>query len=342
MLLICSFINALAQDEGRTDIDSAEADKPQSPEQARRRPWYEGGGVDETTSEDTGDEDDVETPSDSDSSQDEDEQHRSSGYIRASRKQSPGKYKNSSLLRQAQSQSASISGQSVAHPIATTLADSTSSSSVDNEDEPHARSPPRSFLASINTSNLPPKSAEDVQEDLSASSSIHAIHRPIAARKRTLTGEPGEAAGQDMYIRQSGLGMSPTNKASDRPDLRLSTSEARRLHDGGAAWSRNNTGDDDDTQSKASTKSRSGTIDSVQRRNALAEKLGDVFGLDGTEDVIAGTLTFHSAAFLYHVDLHSCFPQSSHAGFSARSSCKASPLLQPATSASTLICRRKR
>lgn len=147
-----------------------------------------------------------------------------------------------------------------------------------------------------------PITADDAaqDEDNMASSSIHAIHRPIAARKRTLTGEPGEAVGRGgVYVQQRGgsrsragsLAMSPTDAGS----LTVSKEERDRLHDSGQAWSGEKNDGDEDGQAEADddgvdadTRSRSGSMKSVVRREKLAEKLGDIFGLDGTEEVVAG------------------------------------------------------
>jgi hypothetical protein len=140
--------------------------------------------------------------------------------------------------------------------------------------------------------------------------------------------------------------MSPIEPSSQRPDLRTSPSEARRLHDSGAAWSRDRKSeeDDDDGNSKRSNKSRSGTIDSVQRREALSDKLGDVFGLDGKEDVIAGESESGTGLLRFCLGniLILVTSQSFLVGCSDRSFCRALPLSRQAIFASTPTCRSER
>lgn len=89
-------------------------------------------------------------------------------------------------------------------------------------------------------------------------SSIFAIHRPIAARRRTETGEQGECVIQGAYASQAA-------QVSDAED------EAPGMGRAGP-----------------DTVARRASVDSEGRKGKLAEKLEDIFGLDGRESVVAG------------------------------------------------------
>ncbi|KAK4052047.1 Sterol 3-beta-glucosyltransferase [Microbotryomycetes sp. JL201] len=118
---------------------------------------------------------------------------------------------------------------------------------------------------------------EDDLVDQDASSSIHAIHRPIAARRRTLNGEPGEAAGPEgTYIKQ-GLSDQDDRAIRAEPESFLSEEEEQAKLDLGRKHIR-------------PMRERSETVvsrRSITRRAKLAEKLGDVFGIGSNEAVIA-------------------------------------------------------
>lgn len=104
--------------------------------------------------------------------------------------------------------------------------------------EPHSSEDegPPSFLSPLPTTAEP----EDTQD---MTSSIYAIHRPIAARRRTVTGEAGEFVKEGRYAAQR-----ERSETTDTTDSSKSTT----------------------------------------RRQKLAEKLEDVFGIDGGEEVLAG------------------------------------------------------
>ncbi|GAA6061722.1 hypothetical protein JCM10212_004954 [Sporobolomyces blumeae] len=129
------------------------------------------------------------------------------------------------------------------------------------------------------------------EEDLSKSS-ILAIHRPIAARRRTESGEPGEAQGTDgMYVSQTSEG-SIVEEGQGVAEETLDEATKRPLPP-----SRTQTG---------------GTEKSMSRRLALAEKLMDVFGLEEVEDVVAEfpCWLFRSVllqGYLYLTTGHVCF-----------------------------------
>lgn len=109
-------------------------------------------------------------------------------------------------------------------------------------------------------------------DDLSKSS-ILAIHRPIAARRRTESGEPGEAQGENgMYVSQTSEG-----KIADEGEVPDEADEIR-----------------EEARQRPLPPSRTSTAKtekSMGRRLKLAEKLMDVFGLEEVEDVVAGVFS---------------------------------------------------
>lgn len=119
-------------------------------------------------------------------------------------------------------------------------AESTSLSTSANEPHSSEDEGPPSFLSPLQPIAQPAKEESEGEDMMS---SIYAIHRPIAARRRTVTGEEGECVKEGRYA-------------------------AQRV--------------------------RSGTTDtmdsgkSASRRQKLAEKLEDVFGIEGGEEVLAG------------------------------------------------------
>ncbi|GAA5936941.1 sterol 3-beta-glucosyltransferase [Sporobolomyces koalae] len=130
-------------------------------------------------------------------------------------------------------------------------------------------------------------------EDLSKSS-ILAIHRPIAARRRTETGEPGEVQGPDgMYASQTTEGeIAEEGEVPNATDALLEEAKQRPL-----------------PPSRTETAK---TEKSLGRRLKLAEKLMDVFGLEEVEDVVAEfpCWLFRSVllqGYLYLTTGHVCF-----------------------------------
>lgn len=122
------------------------------------------------------------------------------------------------------------------------------------------------------------RSVTALPEDLSKSS-ILAIHRPIAARRRTESGEPGECQGENgMYASQTSEGkIADEGEVPEEADETLEEAKQRPL-----------------PPSRTSTAK---TEKSMGRRLKLAEKLMDVFGLEEVEDVVAGE-SLSSARFL--------------------------------------------
>lgn len=113
--------------------------------------------------------------------------------------------------------------------------------------------------------------------DLSKSS-ILAIHRPIAARRRTESGEPGEVLGEDgMYMSQTSEGrIAEEGQVPDENEETLEEAKKRPLPPSRTATAK--------------------TEKSMGRRLKLAEKLMDVFGLEEVEDVVAGESTCFSCS----------------------------------------------
>lgn len=178
---------------------------------------------------------------------------------------------------------------------------SSSNSSLSNIDPPSFLSPlPSSYF----TSSLPPplqplsslesptsptstRSTLEEQEQESEidiepepetlASSLYAIHRPIAARRRTITGERGEYIKEGMYTYQAFS--SPRLVTSALPTLAGSVEieeEEEVGREGFVGRDRSAT-----VASRASGKS-------LMRKRKLAEKLEDIFGLEGSEEVLAG------------------------------------------------------
>lgn len=107
--------------------------------------------------------------------------------------------------------------------------------SVISSDGNSSSEDPPSFLSPLPSkpSLAPPK------QDMA--SSLYAVHRPIAARRRTIKGEEGEVADQGVYVQRG------DERGEGRPDR-------------------------------------------TQRKERLAGKLADVFGLEGAEEVVDGAL----------------------------------------------------
>ena len=103
------------------------------------------------------------------------------------------------------------------------------------------------------------------------SSSIHAIYRPIAARRRTMTGEEGEHVQEGKYS-----------------SVARSVEMEQDIEEGVVADSLSASMASIATSSSSAGRRRAGTVNSVGRQAKLAEKLEDVFGLDGREEVVAG------------------------------------------------------
>ena len=103
------------------------------------------------------------------------------------------------------------------------------------------------------------------------SSSIHAIYRPIAARRRTVTGEEGEHVQEGKYS-----------------SVARSVELEQDLEEGVVVDAMSASLASIATSSSFVGRRRAGTVNSVGRQAKLAEKLEDVFGLDEREEVVAG------------------------------------------------------
>ncbi|GAA6009840.1 hypothetical protein JCM11491_000834 [Sporobolomyces phaffii] len=146
------------------------------------------------------------------------------------------------------------------------------------------------------TQGLPRLGSErsTVMPDDLSKSSILAIHRPIAARRRTESGEPGEVQGEDgMYMSQTSEGkIAEEGHVPEESDEILEEAKQRPL---------------------PPSRSATGKTDrSMGRRLKLAEKLMDVFGLEEVEDVVAEfpCWLFRSVllqGYLYLTTGHICF-----------------------------------
>lgn len=153
---------------------------------------------------------------------------------------------------------------------ATKASDVTDSSEREASDE----DPASSFLSPANARERRPTLTRGPgPEHHSMTSSIYAIHRPIAARRRTFTGEPGEAIKDGVYARQ-GEESEPIQEGhdDDEQDEHLSN-----LDLGGAL-----------IKTRSSRSSTIVSSRSVARKKLLADKLTDIFGLLDSEEVVAG------------------------------------------------------
>ncbi|GAA5918240.1 hypothetical protein JCM5296_005784 [Sporobolomyces johnsonii] len=144
----------------------------------------------------------------------------------------------------------------------------------------------------------PTQSLVAAEDDDLSKSSIIAIHRPIAARRRTETGEPGECQGSNgMYASQTSEG-----------EIKEEGSE---IGEGDAEGA----GVEKQEEKRPVPMGRTETVrteKSIARRLKLAEKLMDVFGLEEVEDVVAEfpCWLFRSVllqGYLYLTTGHICF-----------------------------------
>ncbi|SCV72662.1 BQ2448_4199 [Microbotryum intermedium] len=156
---------------------------------------------------------------------------------------------------------------------ATRVSDTTASS----EHEPSDEDPTSSFLSPASArERRPTLTLGPGTEHQSMSSSIFAIHRPIAARRRTFTGEPGEAIKDGVYARQ-GEESEPIKEGSGDDEYHEHPSN---LDLGGAL-----------IKTRTSRSSTVVSSKSVVRKKQLADKLTDIFGLLDSEEVVAGERT---------------------------------------------------
>jgi hypothetical protein len=136
-------------------------------------------------------------------------------------------------------------------------AQTTAPEDSDNDDPPSFLSPPASAVS------LPVPDVRPLEGKETMSSSIYAIHRPIAARRRTYTGELGEYVKEGAYATASTIreGVIQPVENVVEPDGMVGRKRA----------------------------GTSATVRSLGRKKKLAGKLMDIFGLKGEEEVVAGS-----------------------------------------------------
>ncbi|SCZ92669.1 BZ3500_MvSof-1268-A1-R1_Chr5-2g08087 [Microbotryum saponariae] len=177
----------------------------------------------------------------------------------------------------------------------TATASKVADTSASPERDPSDEDPTSSFLSVANARERGPTISRGADENMT--SSIYAIHRPIAAQRRTFTGEAGEAIKDGVYAHQGEESQSISEDHSDEEHDEHSSNL-----DQGAALIK--------TRSSRSSTVVSGG--SVARKKQLADKLTDIFGLLDSEEVIAEypCWLFRSVllqGFLYLTSGHICF-----------------------------------
>lgn len=150
------------------------------------------------------------------------------------------------------------------------------SSAGETSGDDSEREPP-AFLSPMTQISKEPRDVDDDDDEDAADEllarSINAIHRPIAARRRTITGEAGEIVRDGQYVRQ---GPEMDEEAEEEA---IETSEQTPP-----------------AERPMMLRQRAGTTASrrsLARRIKLSEKLSDIFGLEEHEKVVAGTLVHH-------------------------------------------------
>lgn len=131
--------------------------------------------------------------------------------------------------------------------------------------------PPRLRGRTPSTTPTLRRLADHDEDTTDLSSSLHALHRPIAARRRAMTGEGGEIARGGIYAQSVvdlAAAVETPSIAESESGTQTTTMETR--NDGGRKMVRAATGS------------------SMIRKSKLAEKLEDIFGLEGAEEVLAG------------------------------------------------------
>lgn len=156
----------------------------------------------------------------------------------------------------------------------TTLPTISTVSSIDDPSLLHSLSPSLASLPArsrvtstttltpaLSTSNYPIDDQDD--DDKIMSSSIHALYRPIAARRRALLGQEGEIGEAGIYVSSQSHSVPSNNEAEGEHTMH---------QDAGIMVQ--------------------GKKNDAEREMKLAEKLQDIFGLESDEAVIAGTSHF--------------------------------------------------
>lgn len=145
---------------------------------------------------------------------------------------------------------------------------------------------PPSFLSPLPQAPAVPPPPEPIPtadgagaEPVNIGSSLYAIHRPVAARRRTETGEEGEFVRDGEYVDRVN---EPDQALAEEPGV----PEAQHDRDNAQPASQGNS-----ATTSPVTRSRSSTVGSKNRKNdrrkdKLAEKLEDIFHLGVKEDVV--------------------------------------------------------
>lgn len=179
----------------------------------------------------------------------------------------------------------------VPRPNKANIANSFTQSSTPGTTSPLSQSDddgePPSFLSPLPQAPAVPPPPEPIPtpdgagaQPVNIGSSLYAIHRPVAARRRTQTGEEGEFVKDGEYVDRV---KEPENSFTDEPGVIAAQEDAQKAK----ARSQDNS----NTNSPAN-RSRSSTIASKgnkneRRKEKLAEKLEDIFHLGVKEDVVA-------------------------------------------------------
>ncbi len=141
---------------------------------------------------------------------------------------------------------------------------------------------PPSFLSPLPHAPAVPPPPEPIPtadgagaQPVNIGSSLYAIHRPVAARRRTETGEEGEFVKDGEYVERVN---EPDRSLTEEPGVIEAQADKQREHHQASA-----------TNSPVATRSRSSTVAShknSRRKEKLAEKLEDIFHLGVKEDVV--------------------------------------------------------
>ena len=271
-------INALAQnrdDAGDSDSDSDASDHHSLHEHHHRSASPSGAGYASTSDSqvsDSADEEELEQQGG----------HRGTGQLSQGKpglRDDPGEpfkiKRTASALP-----SFSAASASTADPSSSATTDSSSGGEPPSFLSPAVASQPRPSRSLSSSTHRPRPRA-------STSSSLHAIHRPIAARRRTITGEAGEAAADNEgeYVPQGGAS---TEGADLGADAETEESDAERAGDVDQSHRRPERATSRPANRPRSSTYKSGkSAKSVKRREQLASKLEEIFGLDTKEEVVA-------------------------------------------------------
>lgn len=164
----------------------------------------------------------------------------------------------------------------------------------DEEEEEEDSAPPASLLSVNDQTNKDRRHSEtsdDEDDNPDVSSSIMAIHRPIAARRRTITGEAGEASKNGEYYKQRSRSGTASVDSNDNETI---VEEREKEYES----SESEDEDEDSKPNQEQEKSKRGpgnnrkrastglSQKSVIRKEELSEKLVDIFELHEPEPVV--------------------------------------------------------